>query len=100
MRGYINGIDWINIDPMKYWAFSASYDKEKKRAETETLVRSGDYLGALKVDGYYQRLIKDEDSNCFMIARNRNVKGEIVNKIEWLPQISEWLQKMPVGTCL
>lgn len=100
MRGYINGIDWINIDPMKYWSFSASYDKEKKRAETETLVRSGDYLGALKVDGYYQRLIKDEDGDCFMIARNRNVKGEIVNKIEWLPQISEWLEKMPVGTCL
>ena len=99
MRGFINGVDWINIEPMKYWSFAASYDKEKKRAETETLVRSGNYLGSLKVDGYYQRLIKDEDGNCFMIARNRNVKGEIVNKIEWLPQISGWLDNIPRGTC-
>lgn len=100
MRGVINGIDWINADPMKYWAYPAGYDKEKKQAEIERLIRSGDYIGALKVDGYYQRLIKDDDGGCFMIARSKNVKGDAVNKIAWMPQLSEWLSALPNGTCL
>lgn len=35
-----------------------------------------------------------------MIARSPNVKGEPVNKIEWLPHIEPWLQHLPNGTCL
>ena len=71
MKGFVNGIDWVNAEAMRYWSFPASYTDEKKKSEVHSAIFSGDYLGALKVDGYYQRLIKDEDGNCFMIARSK-----------------------------
>lgn len=100
MRGYINNIDWLNIEPMKYWSFTAATDTETRRSIVKNCIFSGEYGGALKVDGYYQRLLKDEDGNCFMIARNRNVSGEIINKYEWVPQFHGWMQNLPNGTCL
>lgn len=99
MKGVIAGIDWLNAEPMKYWSFPASYPKDKKKNEVESLIKNGEYLGALKVDGYYQRLVKDEDGNVFMVARNKNVKGDITNKIEWLPHLNPWLSSLPCGTC-
>lgn len=100
MYGYINGIDWVEASPMKYWAFTASTPVEKRREVINNAIFSGEYIGALKVDGYYERLVKDEDGNCALIARSRNVKGEVVNKIEWLPHITPWLESLPNGTCL
>lgn len=100
MYGYINGIDWYNAEAMKYWSFTAATDPEKRRQTVQDAIFSGDYIGALKVDGYYQRLLKDEDGNCFMIARTRNVKGEVVNKIEWLPHMNSWWESLPNGTCV
>lgn len=100
MYGYVNGIDWVNAEAMKYWSFPASYTQEKKKKEYNDAVFSGNYLGALKVDGYYQRLIKDEDGNCFMIARSKNVKGEAVNKIDWVPQIKPFMDLLSNGTVL
>lgn len=84
---------------MRYWSFPASYKGDKK-AETRNMIFSGDYYGALKVDGYYERLIKDEDGNCFMIARSKNVKGEAVDKYEWVPQIHSFMDSLPNGTVL
>lgn len=100
MKGYIDGIDWLNIEPMKYWSFPASTSDIVKKETVRNAIFSGDYIGALKVDGYYQRLLKDEDGNCFMIARSRNVNGEIVNKIDWVPQLKEWMDTLPNGTCV
>ena len=99
MRGYAGGIDWINAEAMKYWSYPSSYTKDKK-AETRNMIFSGDYLGALKVDGYYERLIKDEDGNCFMVARSKNVKGEAVDKYEWVPQLHPFMDSLPNGTVL
>lgn len=100
MKGYVNGIDWVNAESMRYWSFTAATPAEKRRQEAHNMVFSGDYIGALKVDGYYERLIKDEDGNCFMVARSKNVKGEAVNKIEWVPQLQEFMDKLPNGTVL
>lgn len=100
MRGYIQGIDWTNIEPMKYWAYPANYNQDKKRQEIKDMIFSGDYLGALKIDGYYQRIVKDEDGNCFMISRNRGVNGEYANKVEWVPHIHPWFSRLPNGSCL
>lgn len=100
MRGYIGDVDWVNVESMKYWSIPASYSEEKRKSEVVNAIYSGDYYGALKVDGYYQRLIKDEDGNCFMVARNKNVKGEAVNKIEWVPQLQEFMNTLPNGTVL
>ena len=100
MKGYINGIDWLNIEPMKYWSPTAATSQEEKIAMVKNAIFSGDYIGSLKVDGYYQRLLKDEDGNCFMIARSRNTKGEIVDKYAWVPQIHPWMNSLPNGTCV
>lgn len=100
MKGYIKDIDWMNIEPMKYWSAPASTPDGIKKEMVRNAIFSGEYLGALKVDGYYQRLIKDDDGNCFMIARNRNTKGEVVDKYAWVPQIHKWMDSLPNGTCL
>ena len=100
MKGYVCGIDWINVEAMKYWSFTAATSLEKRRAETRNMVFSGDYIGALKVDGYYERLIKDEDGNCFMVARSKNVHGEAVEKLAWVPHIIPFMESLPNGTVL
>ena len=100
MKGFICDIDWVNAKSMYYWSIPASYSEKKRKSEVVNAIYSGDYYGALKVDGYYQRLIKDEDGNYFMIARNKNVKGEIVNKIEWVPQLQDFMTQLPNGTVL
>ena len=82
MKGYIKDIDWLNIEAMKYWSYPSSYKKDSK-TEIRNYIFSGQYMGSLKVDGYYQRIVKDEDGNCFMIARNKDVKGNPINKLDW-----------------
>lgn len=99
MTGYVNGIDWVNCEPMRYWSFPKTYKKDSK-AETKNLIFGGKYWGSLKRDGYYQRFVKDEDGNMFMIARSKNVKGEAVNKIEWMPHLDPFFEAMPRGTVL
>jgi hypothetical protein len=99
MNGYIGDIDWINANAMLYWSYPSSYKKDSKE-EIKNYIYSGDYYGALKVDGYYQRLVKDEEGNCFMIARNKNVKGEAVNKYEWVPQLHPYMESLPNGSVL
>ena len=99
MKGYVNGVDWINAEAMKYWSFPSSYTDEKKKIEVHNAIFGGDYMGALKVDGYYQRLVKDEDGNCFMIARSKGVNGAI-NKYDWVPQLHPFMESLPNGTVL
>lgn len=99
MTGYINGVDWVNCDAMRYWSFPKTYKGDPK-TETREFIMSGNYLGARKMDGYYQRVVKDEDGNCFMLARNKNVKGEMTNKIEWVPHLNPFFESLPNGTVL
>ena len=99
MIGYVDGFDWVDASAMLYWSYPSSYAKDKK-AEIRNYIFSGEYLGSLKVDGYYQRLIKDEDGNCFMIARNKDVNGNPINKLDWCPQFKPFLEALPNGTVL
>ena len=100
MKGYVGEIDWINAEAMRYWSFPASTPIEKRRQEVHNMIFSGDMIAALKVDGYYERLIKDEDGNCFMVARSKNVKGEATEKLAWVPQIHDFMESLPNGTVL
>ena len=100
MKGYVDGVDWFNAEAMKYWSCPSSYSEEKRRMEVKNAIFSGRYYGALKVDGYYQRLIKDEEGNCFMVARSKNVKGEPTDKYEWVPQLHKFMDSLPNGTVL
>ena len=90
---------YVNCEAMKYWSFPKTYKKDSK-VETKNLIFGGKYWGALKRDGYYQRFVKDEEGNMFMIARSKNVKGEAVNKIEWMPHLNPFFEAMPRGTVL
>lgn len=98
MTGYIDNVDFINIEAEKYWQYPATY-KGDKNNEIRTYIFSGEYMGARKMDGCYYRFVKDEDGNCFLIAREKNVNGEATNKYEWIPQCHEFFDVMPNGTC-
>ena len=100
MKGCVNGFDWINAEAMKYWTHPANTPQEKRKSDIRNAVFSGDYLGSLKVDGYYERLIKDDDGNCFMVARSKNVHGEATEKLAWVPQIHDFMESLPNGTVL
>ena len=100
MKGYVNGIDWINAEAMRYWSYPSSISAERRKQEIKNVIFSGEVLGARKVDGYYERLIKDEDGNCFMVARSKNVHGEATEKLAWVPQIHDFMESLPNGTVL
>lgn len=99
MVGFVDGYDWVNSPAMLYWSYPAGYKKDS-RAEIRNYIFSGDYCGALKVDGYYQRTVVDEDGNCFMIARNKDVNGNPINKIDWVPHLKPFFESLPKGTVL
>ena len=63
MYGVIDGYDFGEMEVMRYWAPPASWNEEKKRDNARTRIFSGDFLGAEKKDGYFAKLIKDEDGN-------------------------------------
>lgn len=99
MKGDINGFNWINVEPMKYWSFAASYKGDRKR-DVMNFIFSGDYIGALKVDGFYQRLVKDDNGEIAMISRSKSVSGEYIDKHEWVPHLNPYFESLPNGTCL
>lgn len=99
MYGYIDNIDFHNLESEKYWSFPKSY-KGDKQAETKNFIMSEEYLGAEKKDGHYSRLIKDEDGNIILQGRSRSVSGEYLDKHEWVPQLNKFFDWLPNGTCL
>ena len=98
MNGYIDSIDFKNLEPERYWSFPKNYKKNKVET-AKYMVMSGEYLGSRKMDGIYGRFIKDEDGNCFLMTRNKGVNGSYANKILYLPQLKEFLWGIPKGSC-
>ena len=99
MKYMTDGTDFYHIEAEKYWSFPKTY-KGDKRFEINNMIFSGDYLGSEKIDGSYYRYYRDEDGNCYLIARSENVKGEMTDKIEWVPQLTPFFNALPNGTCL
>lgn len=99
MYGYINGIDFHNLEAEKYWTFPKTY-KGNTQEETKRFILSEEYLGAEKMDGHYARLIKDEDGNIILQGRSKSVSGEYLDKHEWVPQLQKFFDWLPNGTCL
>lgn len=100
MEGYINGIQFTELENMKYWAATASWTPEKKRDTATTRIFSGNWWGSEKKDGYFSRFIKDEDGNLFLQSRNRGVNGTFPNKWDFVPQLKSFFDELPNGTCL
>lgn len=100
MYGYIDGIDFGEMEAMKYWAPPASWDDKKKKENAHSRIFSGEWYGAEKKDGYFAKLIKDEDGNILLYSRSRGVNGKFADKHEWVPQFEDLFTTMPNGSCV
>lgn len=100
MMGYIDGYNFKEMEPMKYFAPPASWSNEKKQDNAHSKIFSGDFLGAEKKDGYFAKLVKDEDGNIGLYSRSRNVKDEFPEKHEWVPHLQPFFDALPNGSCL
>lgn len=99
MKGYINNFDFLNMSAQKYWSFPSSYDVKKRKEQFNLILYSDDYVASEKKDGYWQMVLKDEDGNVFMRARNSGVNGWVC-KQDWVPHIKDYFDALPNGTCL
>lgn len=84
--------NYFNMEVMKYWSYpnNTKFDKHQK---TEILIKSGAYIGARKVDGEHARYVRQND-NIGMLSRTRGVDGNFANKIDKIPHIAKWLNKV------
>lgn len=99
MYGFIDNVDFVNLEAEKYWSFPSGYKGDSK-TEAKNMIFSGDYLGSRKMDGHYFRFIKDEDGNMILQSRTKSVNGTYLNKIDWVPQLHAFFNELPNGTCL
>ena len=100
MYGFIDGYDFGEMEAMKYYAPPSTWSDEKKRENARMKIYSGDWFGAEKKDGYFAKLIKDEDGNIILYSRSRGVNGKFADKHEWVPHLNSFFESLPVGTCL
>ena len=99
MSMLIDGIDFQNLEAEKYWSFPKSFKGDPKE-ETRNMIFSGNYLGARKMDGAYYRFIKDMDGNMRLQGRSKSVSGEYLDKLDHVPQLMNFFNELPNGTCL
>ena len=100
MTGCIDGYNFKEMEPMKYFAPPSTWSDEKKRDNARTKIYSGDWYGSQKFDGYFAKLIKDDEGNIGLYSRSRNVNGEYIDKHEWVPHLNSFFDMLPNGTCL
>lgn len=100
MIGFIDNYNFKEMPAQKYWAPPASWSFEKKKETTQSRIFSGDWYAAEKKDGYFAKLVKDEDGNVGLYSRSRNVNGEYPEKHEWVPHLQSFFDNLPNGTCL
>jgi hypothetical protein len=100
MYGFIDGYDFGEMEAMKYFAPPSTWSDEKKRDNARAKIYSDDWLGAEKKDGYFAKLIKDEDGNIILYSRSRGVNGKFADKHEWVPHLNSFFNDLPNGTCL
>ena len=100
MLGFIDGYDFGEMEAMKYYAPPSTWSDEKKRENARMKIYSGDWYGAEKKDGYFAKLIKDEDGNVILYSRSRGVNGKFADKHEWVPHLQPIFDALPIGTCL
>jgi ATP-dependent DNA ligase len=100
MLGFIDGYDFSEMEAMKYYAPPSTWSDEKKRENARMKIYSDEWLGAEKKDGYFAKLIKDEDGNIILYSRSRGVNGKFADKHEWVPHLNSFFESLPNGTCL
>lgn len=100
MYGVIDGYDFGEMEVQRYYAPPSSWSDQKKKDHAHSCVFGGDWMGAEKKDGYFAKLIKDEDGNIILYSRSRGVNGKFADKHEWVPQFEDLFTTMPKGSCV
>ena len=100
MKNFIDKIDFHSLEPQKYWSMPASWAPDRKKQEVQSAIFSGNYIGSRKMDGAFYKFVKDEDGNMELLGRSKSVSGDYLNKIEWVPQLQNFFDRLPNGTCL
>ena len=100
MTMLIDGIDFHELEAMRYWSFPNSWDLEKKKRTVNERIFSDEWLGAQKRDGAFYKFIKSDDGEMELLGRSKSVNGDYLNKIDWVPQLHPFFNKLPNGTCL
>lgn len=101
MLGYIDGIEFTELDAEKYYAPPKSEDPKKTEMRATERIFSGLWYGSLKRDGYFSKVVKDEDGNVFVQTRARSrTDGKFPNKYEYVPQLHSFFDALPNGTVL
>lgn len=98
MNCIIEGIDFYELEAMKYYSPSTSWSVEKKKENAEQKIFSGDWIGSLKKDGTFCMCGRNLEGEIFLRPRARNVKKEFVNKVDWVPQFHQFLKELDPGT--
>lgn len=98
MNCIIEGINFYELEAMKYYSPSTSWSAEKKKENAEQKIFSSDWLGSLKRDGTFCMCGRNQDGEIFLRPRARNVKKEFVNKVDWVPQFHRFLKELDPGT--
>ena len=100
MNCIIDNFDFWNMESMKYYAPSTTWSAEKKKQNAMDKIFSGLWWGAVKKDGCFYLCGKTMEEEIFVRPRAKNTKGEFVNKVDWVPQIHSFLNKLEPGTVL
>lgn len=100
MKYYIDGINFWELEAMKYYAPPKSWDADKIKETTTNRIFSDQWLGARKRDGAFYKFIKDEDGNMYLIGRSKSKSGDYLDKFMWVPHLHEFFNELPIGTCL
>ena len=98
MNCIIEGIDFYELEAMKYYSPSTSWSAEKKKENAEQKIFSGDWIGSLTKDGTFCMCGRNLEGEIFLRPRARNVKKEFVNKVDWVPQFHQFLKELDPGT--
>ena len=95
----IDNIDFHELPAQKYWSFPSGYKKDSK-AETRNMIFSCEYIGSRKMDGAFYKFVKNDDGSMELLGRSKSVSGDYLNKIDWVPQLHDFFNNLPNGTCL
>lgn len=100
MKMIIDGIDFHELEPQRYYAPPNSWSPEKRKDVATSRIFSGDWWGALKRDGAFYKFIKDENGEMELLGRSKSVTGDYLNKIDWVPHLHDFFESLPNGACL
>ena len=83
--------DYFDMEVMKYWSYPKGYKGDINK-NTEFLVKTGQYVGAKKVDGEHARFIRQKGKSG-LLSRTRGVDGKFANKLSKVPHLRNFLTK-------